>query len=182
MQPTVEKVGDVAVVTLNIDQLDASNAEDFKRQMAPVFQDARKVVLDLSRVQFVDSRGCGAILSCLKRLSESGGDLKLCNVTRNVRTVFDLIRLHRICQIVGTRDEAVGRTIDLGSGREVTINELADLVGPARIHPRAPPEGELAPGKRSPVLPCPAGADAGGRTDGKRCGLPGARRREPGGL
>ena len=46
----------------NIEQLDASNADDFKRQMAPVTQDARKVVLNLSRVQFVDSRGCGAIL------------------------------------------------------------------------------------------------------------------------
>jgi anti-sigma B factor antagonist len=107
MQPTVEKVGDVAVVTLNVEQLDASNAEDFKRHMAPVFQDTRKVVLDLSRVQFVDSRGCGAILSCLKSASALGGDLRLCNVSKSVRTVFELIRLHRICEILNTREQAV---------------------------------------------------------------------------
>jgi anti-sigma B factor antagonist len=107
MQPTVEKVGDVAVVTLNVDQLDASNADDFKRQMAPVFQDSRKVVLDLSRVQFVDSRGCGAILSCLKSVSALGGDLRLCQVSKSVRTVFELIRLHRICEILNTREQAV---------------------------------------------------------------------------
>jgi anti-sigma B factor antagonist len=107
MEPLVEKVGDVTVVTVNAEQLDATNSEDFRQAMAPILDGCRKLVLDLNRVQFADSRGCGAILSCLKRLSESGGDLKLCNVTRNVRTVFDLIRLHRICQIVGTRDEAV---------------------------------------------------------------------------
>jgi anti-sigma B factor antagonist len=75
--------------------------------MAPILQDCRKLVLDLSRVQFVDSRGCGAILSCLKHVSEAGGDLKLCQVARAVRMVFELIRLHRICEIVGTRDDAL---------------------------------------------------------------------------
>jgi len=107
MQPAVEKVGDVTVVAVNVEQLDASNAEDFCRDMAPVLQESRKLVLDLGRVQFVDSRGCGAILSCLKQLSAAGGDLKLCQVGRPVRTVFELIRLHRICEIVDTREEAV---------------------------------------------------------------------------
>jgi anti-sigma B factor antagonist len=107
MQPTVEKVGEVAVVTLNVDQLDASNADDFRRDMAPVLQETRKVVLDLGRVQFVDSRGCGAILSCLKHVAAAGGDLKLCQVSKPVRGVFELIRLHRICEILPTREEAL---------------------------------------------------------------------------
>jgi anti-sigma B factor antagonist len=107
MQLTVEKLGDVAVVTLNSEQFDASNADDFRRDMAPVLQDWRKVVLDLGRVQFVDSRGCGAILSCLKHLSAEGGDLKLCRVNRPVLGVFELIRLRRICDILATREEAL---------------------------------------------------------------------------
>jgi anti-sigma B factor antagonist len=107
MQPTVEKLGDVTVVTVNAEALDASNAEDFRREMAPVLADCRKLVLNLGRVQFADSRGCGAILSCVRRLSEVGGDLKLCKVTRFVRTVFELIRLHRICEIYDTQEQAV---------------------------------------------------------------------------
>jgi len=55
----------------------------------------------------VDSRGCGAILSCLKQISPAGGDLKLCRVSPRVRLVFDLIRMHNICEIVNTREEAV---------------------------------------------------------------------------
>jgi anti-sigma B factor antagonist len=108
MEPVVEKVGDVAVVTITSEQLDASNAEDFRNFMAPVLQECSKLVLDLDRVQFVDSRGCGAILSCLKHVSAAGGDLKLCHINKPVRTVFELIRLHRICEILDTREAAIG--------------------------------------------------------------------------
>jgi anti-sigma B factor antagonist len=107
MQLSIEPSGDVRVVAVNVEQLDASNAEDFRREMATALQDCRKLVLDLARVQFVDSRGCGAILSCLKQLSAAGGDLKLCEVRKSVRTVFELIRLHRICGIHDTRADAV---------------------------------------------------------------------------
>jgi anti-sigma B factor antagonist len=107
MQLTVDKVGDVTVVTPNAQELDAGNAEDFRQAMDAVLPGSRKLILDLNRVQFVDSRGCGMILSCLKTLAQSAGDLKLCAVHPMVRTVFELIRLHRICEILPTRDEAV---------------------------------------------------------------------------
>ena len=66
MPLTVDKVDDVAVVTVNVDEFDASNADDFKQEIAPVLQSCSRIVLDLSRVRFVDSSGCGAILSVLK--------------------------------------------------------------------------------------------------------------------
>ena len=107
MQPTIETIGDVTIVAVNVKELDANNADVFRRALAPVLKDCRKLVLDLEQVQFVDSRGCGAILSCLKQISPAGGDLKLCQVNRPVRMVFDLIRMHSICEIVNTREEAV---------------------------------------------------------------------------
>jgi anti-sigma B factor antagonist len=107
MQPVIEKSGDVTIVAVTVEELDANYADDFRRALAPVLKDCRKLVLDLERVQFVDSRGCGAILSCLKQISPSGGDLKLCGVNPPVQMVFDLIRMRNICEIVNTRDEAV---------------------------------------------------------------------------
>ncbi len=107
MQLTVETVQNVAVVKIHAEQLDASNADDFKREIAPVLAANPRMVLDLGLLQFVDSSGCGAILSCLKTLTGAGGDLKLCGVTRPVRNVFELIRLHRICEIFDARETAV---------------------------------------------------------------------------
>jgi anti-sigma B factor antagonist len=106
MQTVVEQIGDVTVVAINEEQLDAGNAEDFRQDISPVVKDCKRLIIDLTRVRFVDSRGCGAILSCLKQVSANGGDLKLCGVGQYVRTVFDLIRLHRICEILPTRADA----------------------------------------------------------------------------
>jgi anti-sigma B factor antagonist len=62
----------------------------------------------MKRVNYIDSAGCGAIISCLKRVRQAvDGDLRICQVTPVVRTVFDLIRLHKMCDILETRDDAV---------------------------------------------------------------------------
>jgi anti-sigma B factor antagonist len=73
MEMTIEKVGEVAVVELRGEQLDASNVADFKRDIAPVLEGNSRVVFDLSQLRFVDSSGLGAILSCLRRLNGAGG-------------------------------------------------------------------------------------------------------------
>ena len=65
------------------------------------------MVFDLSKLRFVDSSGLGAFLSCLRKLNAKGGDLKLCGMSKQVRAVFELVRMHRIFDIYGTREEAV---------------------------------------------------------------------------
>ena len=103
----VENVGDVLVVTLPGEDLDAGNSQYFKNEVESLLETNKKVVLDLGHLQFVDSSGCGALLSCLRNVSEQGGDLKLCCVTKPVQALFELIRMHRIFDIVNTREEAV---------------------------------------------------------------------------
>ena len=107
MEISIDKVGEVAVAAIPVDELDASNAGEFKRDIAPVLQDNTKLVLDLSKLNFVDSSGLGAMLSCLRQVSAKSGDLKLCGMSKQVRALFELVRMHRIFDIYGTRDQAV---------------------------------------------------------------------------
>jgi anti-sigma B factor antagonist len=107
MEMTAETVGDVTVVVLPGDQLDAGNAKDFKRDVAPLLEPCRKVIFDLGELRFVDSSGLGAMLSCLRQLNAKGGDLKLCAMTKPVRALFELVRMHKIFDIHGTRDDAL---------------------------------------------------------------------------
>jgi anti-sigma B factor antagonist len=106
MEIAVDKIGDVAVAAIPVEELDASNAGDFKRDMAPLLEAHTKLVIDLGRLRFVDSSGLGAFISCLRKLNGKGGDLKLCNMSRQVRAVFELVRMHRIFDILGSREEA----------------------------------------------------------------------------
>ena len=102
-----DSVGDVTVAVVPMNELDASNAADFKRDVAPLLEATTKLVFDLSRLRFVDSSGLGAFISCLRRLNAKGGDLKLCGMTKQVRGVFELVRMHRIFDIHATKEEAV---------------------------------------------------------------------------
>ncbi len=107
MEIAIEKINDVAVAVLPMEELDASNAGEFKSAIAPALEIYAELVLDLSRLRFVDSSGLGAILSCLRQLSAKGGDLKLCGMTKQVRAVFELVRMHRIFNIYATQAEAL---------------------------------------------------------------------------
>jgi anti-sigma B factor antagonist len=107
MEIAVDRFGDVAVALIPVDELDASNAPDLKRDIAPILEANSKVVIDLSRLRFVDSSGLGAMVSCLRQLSAKGGDLKLCGMSKQVRAAFELVRMHRIFDIFGAREEAV---------------------------------------------------------------------------
>jgi anti-sigma B factor antagonist len=107
MQIAFEKVGDVGVAAMPVDELDASNAGEFKRDIAPLLEANAKLVLDMSRLRFVDSSGLGAFISCLRRLNARGGDLKLCGMSKQVRAVFELVRMHRVFDILSTREDAV---------------------------------------------------------------------------
>ena len=107
MQIALEKVGDVAVGTVPVEELDAGNAGEFKRDMAPLIDANAKLVIDLSRLRFVDSSGLGAFISCLRKLNAKGGDLKLCGMSKQVRAVFELVRMHRVFDILDTRQDAV---------------------------------------------------------------------------
>jgi anti-sigma B factor antagonist len=107
MEIPVDKVDSVGVALIPVDELDASNAGEFKRDIAPVLQANTKLVLDLGHLRFVDSSGLGAMLSCLRQLSAKGGDLKLCGMSSQVRALFEIVRMHRIFDIYGTKEEAV---------------------------------------------------------------------------
>ena len=107
MQLAVETVGNVAVVTIPVEDLDGTNAEEFKRDLAPVLATHSNLVLDVSRLRFVDSAGLGSVISCLRKLNAKGGDLKLSGMSTPVRGVIELVRMHRVFDILPTKEEAV---------------------------------------------------------------------------
>lgn len=102
-----DRVGDVTVALLPMNELDAGNSADFKRDVAPLLEDTTKLVFDLSRLRFVDSSGLGAFISCLRKLNAKGGDVKLSGMSKQVRGVFELVRMHRIFDIYATKEDAV---------------------------------------------------------------------------
>lgn len=107
MQIEGKKVGDLLIVTPLEKRLDASAAADFKGKIVDwINAGNNRIVLDLSQVDFVDSSGLGAIVSCLKTLG-GNGDLVICGIRETVMCLFQLTRMNRVFQIFPTEAEAL---------------------------------------------------------------------------
>jgi anti-sigma B factor antagonist len=98
---------DVLVIELRADNLDASNVREFRDAMQSLMQDRTRIVLDLAGVKFVDSSGLGALISCLRQLNGRKGDFRLCEMSRTVRALFELMRMHRVFNIHESCSDAV---------------------------------------------------------------------------
>ena len=97
----------VFVLDLREVALDVKNVREFRDAAHELMQDRPQVVLDMTGVRFVDSSGLGALLSCLRHVRGNQGDMKLCSMSKPVRALFELTRMHRVFNIIETRDEAV---------------------------------------------------------------------------
>lgn len=86
----------VLIVTANIPRIDAACAIQFKDKMRELTRGApKRVVLDLTDVDFVDSSGLGAIVAAMKQL-EINTKLELAALSPTVEKVFRLTRMDSV--------------------------------------------------------------------------------------
>jgi anti-sigma B factor antagonist len=67
----------------------------------------KDLLVDLKEVRFIDSSGLGVLVSGYKNASTHQGSIKLCNLQTQVKSMFELTRLHRVFDIYQTIDEAL---------------------------------------------------------------------------
>jgi anti-sigma B factor antagonist len=64
------------------------------------------VILDLSRLDFVDSTGLGVFVGALRRIRAEGGELRLAGATPSIRRVFGVTGLDRVFDLFPTVEAA----------------------------------------------------------------------------
>ena len=93
-----ETIDHALVVRVCDARIDAAVAIQFKDRMREVTEGgAQRIVLDLSRVDFIDSSGLGAIVASMKQLG--GRRLDLAGLSPTVQKVFRLTRMDTIFAI-----------------------------------------------------------------------------------
>lgn len=98
----------VTVLFIREDRLDANNSEELKTELRRLFENGTKdLILDLKEVHFIDSSGLGVLVSGYKNASILHGTLKLSSLQSQVKSMFELTRLHRVFDIFTTLDDAL---------------------------------------------------------------------------
>ena len=107
MNLTARRVGNALILATRETRIDAAVAIQFKESFRELTRGVRsRIVLDLKGVEFVDSSGLGAIVSCLKNLDD-GQTLELAGMQPAVVKVFALTRMDQVFAIHATADQAV---------------------------------------------------------------------------
>ena len=58
-----------------------------------ISQEKKKVIIDLSKVEWMNSTGLGILISGLTTLRNNGGDLKLARVTDKIESLLTITKL-----------------------------------------------------------------------------------------
>ncbi|MBB3984755.1 anti-sigma B factor antagonist [Sagittula marina] len=95
------------MITVDADRIDAAVAIQFKDRMRELLADASgRFVLNLERVDFIDSSGLGAIVAAMK-LMPPGAKLELAGLSPAVDKVFRMTRMDSIFTIYPSADTAL---------------------------------------------------------------------------
>jgi anti-sigma B factor antagonist len=95
------------IVSVQGSRIDAAVAIEFKDAMRLETDNGPDVVvLDLSRVDFIDSSGLGAIVASMKHLGKER-KLALAGLTPTVARVFKLTRMDSVFSVFPTVEEAL---------------------------------------------------------------------------
>jgi anti-anti-sigma factor len=97
------------IITPDFERLDAKNSIEFKTKVMNLINVTGKyqIVIDLHQINFMDSSGVGVFLALLRFLNSVKGELKICSITQAVRTILELVSLHKILDIYPTLEDAL---------------------------------------------------------------------------
>jgi anti-anti-sigma factor len=89
-------------------RLDVVGAPALKEAVIEAMKNGQpRLVIDMEGVTFVDSSGLGSVVSALKQVRTSKGDLRLAAPNQQVRVVLELTTLDRVFPYFATVEEAL---------------------------------------------------------------------------
>ena len=79
-------------------RLDTITSPDLESKINEVVGDAKKLTLDLSKLEYISSAGLRVLLGALQAM-EDKGEMVVCNLTQPVHEVFELTGFGRLFNI-----------------------------------------------------------------------------------
>ena len=103
---TRELVSNIPVVEME-GEVDVYTAPQLKQQLLSLLEAGNShMVVDLTRVEYLDSTALGVLIGGLKRVRERDGNLPLICPSPRIRRVFEITGLDKIFDIYNSEGEA----------------------------------------------------------------------------
>jgi len=105
----ISRSTDRGIDILSLDgRFDAHCAADVEQELnQAISQGARKLLLDMDKVEYISSAGLRVLLATAKTLQKDNGEIRLCCLKPYVKEVFDIAGFTQIFTVSDTRQEAI---------------------------------------------------------------------------
>ena len=108
MAVRVETKGDITICHLD-GEININSSPDIKKSIDKLIaKKAPKIIVNLSKVSYVDSSGLATLVEILKNMRVYGGRLRLTNMAPKIKSLFEITKLEKLFEIMA--DDAAATT------------------------------------------------------------------------
>lgn len=69
--------------------------------------DQKRIVLDMTKISYIDSSAIGVLIGCHGSAKASGGELRLAGVTQRVIGIFQMTGVDKVLNVDQTKDASI---------------------------------------------------------------------------
>ena len=101
MNTSIMVVGNAKKITIHVEKFDVSNMKEIKKSIeSEINRKSSNIIIDFSRVNFIDSSGLSVVIATFKKLKAMRGQLKLCGLKAQPLQLLKITQLHKIFTVV----------------------------------------------------------------------------------
>ncbi|MCH2232046.1 MAG: STAS domain-containing protein [Crocinitomicaceae bacterium] len=110
MDFTISQNNGTAIVTSNVEKLNASNASGLKAELVVLGKNSvNNIVIDMTASKYCDSSGLSALLVANRMCKDTNGKFVLCGLKPNVQKLIEIAQLDKVLTITSTPEEALAK-------------------------------------------------------------------------
>jgi len=108
VKTTTVQSGKIGVIEVKGSLVGGEETDELRSAVADfVEQGNKKLVIDLSKVTYLNSTAIGVLVSAHTTYSRNKGQVRLCGINKNINNIFVITKLTMVFDVSETREDAI---------------------------------------------------------------------------
>ena len=108
VKTTTAQDGKIGVIEVKGSLVGGEETDELRNAVADfVQQGTKKLVIDLSKVTYLNSTAIGVLVSAHTTFSKNKGHVKVCGINKNINNIFVITKLTLVFDTCETREDAI---------------------------------------------------------------------------
>ena len=108
IKTTTLQSGKIGVIEVKGSLVGGEETDELRNAVADfVEQGNKKLIIDLSKVTYLNSTAIGILVQAHTTYAKNKGHVKLCGINKNINNIFVITKLTMVFDVADTREDAI---------------------------------------------------------------------------